>query len=186
MILGNVFSRRRCWEPAIKAEQERCAWQEVAVSGAAQGLHSCSCPRKLQLTKRWTQKTDGKASQKSKGKMLYLGQSLLRLSPVLELLQKVLAKFCYSWKSGVPFSLLCAFLPQPFLWQLRFSILVPKPAPSPHCIPLLLPVTLEMHSHKTNDPSLHLSSGIQFETHHTGTVLACRTRTGCGKHSQLL
>lgn len=120
LILGNVFSRRRCWEPAVEAQEDRCAWEEVAVSGAAQGLHSCSYLRKLQLTERWTQKTEDKASQKSKGKVLdnYCCDSL-----VLKLLQDVVAQFCYSWNLQVRFSLLCAiclpptalFMVAPFL-----------------------------------------------------------------------
>lgn len=96
-------------------------------------------------------------------------------------------KFCPS--SATPgsheilflFSVLPAFLPQPFSWQLHFSIPVPKPAPSLHCIPFLLPVTLERHSHKTKDPSLCRDT-VWNPPHWHGT-LACRTRTSCGKHS---
>lgn len=43
---------------------------EVAVSGAAQGLHRCRCLRKQQLTEGWAEKRESKASQKSKGTML--------------------------------------------------------------------------------------------------------------------
>lgn len=79
------------------------------------------------------------------------------------------------------FSVLPAFLPQPFLWWLRFSIPVPKPAPSFHCIPFLLPVTLERHGRKTKVPSL--CRDTVWNLPHWHSTLACRTRTGYGKHS---
>lgn len=81
-----------CWGPAVEVQQERCAWEGVAVSWAAQGLHSCiHSQRRLQPTERWTQQTESKAFQKSKSKVLYLGQLLLWLSLIQELLQEVVA-----------------------------------------------------------------------------------------------
>lgn len=145
MILWSVLSRRHCWEPAGEAWQERSEWEEVAVSGAAQRLHSCSHLRKPQLTEGWADKTESKASLKSKGKMLYLWQSSLWSSPVLELLQKIVAHLHF-WKSRGPF--FCATS------HGRGSSVSPSLFPNQPSLFTASSSCYQMHSHKTDDPFL--------------------------------
>lgn len=149
MVLWSVLSRRHRWEPAGEVQQERSEWEEVALSGAAQGLHSCSRLRKPQITEGWAEKTESKASPKSKGKLLYLWQLLLWSSPVLELLQKIVAHLHFSWKSRGPLSLFCATS------HSRGSSVSPSLFPNQPSLFTASSSCYQMYSHKTDDPFLH-------------------------------
>jgi len=113
---------------------------EVAVSGAAQGLHRCRCLRKQQLTEGWAEKRESKASQKSKGTMLaYYDQ--VQSWPISPSTRNHKVLFF--------FSVLPAFLP-----GTDGSSVSPSLFPNQPSLFTASSSCYQMHSHKTNDPVL--------------------------------